>query len=94
MHVDLWIDDCSFDMIERVPSRAVNLAVRAYHYLKEELEADVLLVPTSKKGFVVSNAEAKRLLQDALPAEGAQIHDVMRDLGCDSTSGRLRRIRP
>lgn len=26
LHVDPWIDDCSFDVVERVPSRAVNLA--------------------------------------------------------------------
>ena len=70
----------------------MNLAVRAYHYLKEELEADGLVISTGKTGFVVSNSEAKKLLKDVLPANGPTVHDVMRDLGCDCTSGRLRRI--
>ena len=67
LHVDLWIDDCSFDVVER-------------------------LLSIGKTGFVVSNAEAQRLLTDTLPRNGPKIHDVMRDLGCDCTSGRLRRI--
>lgn len=71
---------------------AVNLAVRAFHHLREELEADGLVISIGRTGFVVSNAEAKRLLKDALPGDGPKIHDVMRDLGCDCTSGRLRRV--
>lgn len=31
LHVDLWIDDCSFDVVERLPGRA-SLAVRAFHF--------------------------------------------------------------
>lgn len=58
----------------------------------EELETDGLVISTGKTRFVVSNAEAKRLLKEALPVDGPQVHDVMRDSGCDCTSGRLRRI--
>lgn len=91
LHTDLWIDDLSFDVVDRDPNNAVRIAVQAYEYVKSELEKDDLKVPTQKTGFVVSNAAAKRILQEQLPAGGPQIHDVMRDLGVDyCAAGRLR----
>ena len=57
-----------------------------------ELEEDNLELSGKKTGFVVSNVEAKRMLQEKLPPGGPMVHDVMRDLDVGCAAGRLRRI--
>ena len=93
LHVDLWIDDLSFNVIERDPQNAVRIAIQAYTYIKQVLEEDELKISEKKTGFVASNIEAKRLLQQQLPPGGPAVHDIMRDLGVDCTASRLRRIK-
>ena len=91
--MDLWIDDLSLDVIERDPQNAVRIAIQAYTYIKQLLEEDDLKISEKKTGFVASNIEAKRLLQQQLPPGGPAVHDIMRDLGVDCTASRLRRIK-
>ena len=38
LHTDLWIDDLSFDVIDRDAANAVRIALQAYDYIKELLE--------------------------------------------------------
>ena len=92
LHTDLWIDDLSFDVVHRDPAQATRIALQAYEYIRQLLEADNLKISAHKTGFIASNSEAKRLLQQQLPKDGPRVHDVMRDLGVDCTAGRLRRI--
>ena len=92
LHSDLWIDDFSFDVVDRNPQNAARIAISAYEFVKAELEKDNLKVSPQKTGFIVSNATAKRILQQQLTEGGPKVHDVMRDLGIDCTAGRLRRI--
>ena len=92
LHSDLWIDDFSFDVVDRNPHNAARIAIQAYEFVKKELETDNLKVSAQKTGFIVSNASAKRILQDQLHEGGPKVHDVMRDLGIDCTAGRLRRL--
>lgn len=92
LHIDLWIDDLSFDVVERDPANAVRIALAAFERIKTLLEQDNLKISEKKAGFVVSNTAAKRMLQEKLAADGPKVHDVMRDLGVDCTAGRLRRI--
>ena len=92
LHVDLWIDDLSFDVVDRDVENAVRIALQAYNYIKELLEEDNLKLSVKKTGFVTSNVQAKRMLQRQLPSDGPKVHDVMKDLGVDCTAGRLRRL--
>ena len=92
LHTDLWIDDLSFDVVDRNPQNAVRVAIAAYNHITQLLQEDDLVISAKKTGFVVSNAKAKALLQQQLPPAGPGVHDVMRDLGIDCTAGRLRRI--
>ena len=92
LHTDLWIDDLSFDVVDRNPQNAVRIAIAAYNHITKLLEEDALIISAKKTGFVVSNANAKALLRVQLPPGGPAVHDVMRDLGIDCTAGRLRRI--
>lgn len=92
LQVDLWIDDLSFDIVDRDPANAVRIAIAAFQYIKSLLEADNLVISAKKTGFIASNSQAKRLLQEQLPDNGPTVHDTMRDLGVDCTAGRLRRI--
>lgn len=71
---------------------AVRIAIQAYNYIKELLEEDNLKLSVKKTGFIISNVQANRLLQQQLPSNGPKVHDVMKDLGVDCTAGRLRRI--
>ena len=91
LHTDLWIDDLSFDVVDKDPHNAARIAIQAYNFVRAELEKDDLKVSAQKTGFVCSNAAVKRILQEQLPQGGPRIHDVMRDLGVDCTAGRLRR---
>ena len=93
LHVDLWIDDLSFDVVDRDPANAVRIAIAAFNYIRQLLEEDNLRISEKKTGFIVSNSTAKKLLAEQLPKHGPKVHDVMRDLGVDCTRGRLRRIR-
>lgn len=90
--MDLWIDDLSFDVIDRDVENAVRIATQAYNYIKELLEEDNLKLSVKKTGFITSNVQAKRLLQRQLPRNGPMVHDVTKDLGVDCAAGRLRRI--
>ena len=92
LHTDLWIDDLSFDVVDKDPYNAARIAIQAYEFVKTELEKDNLKVSAQKTGFIVSNAAVKKILQEQLPKGGPRVHDVMRDLGVDCTAGRLRRI--
>ena len=60
----LWIDNLSFDVVDRDPTNAVRVAIAAYACIKELLEAHSLQLSKRKAGFVVSNATAKRLLRE------------------------------
>ena len=90
---DLWIDDISFDIVADDPKTAANKAYRAYHFLKETLQEDDLPLSIGKTGFLVNHRETKAELKKMLTEQDPAIVDAMRDLGCDSSGGRLRRIR-
>ena len=92
LHSDLWIDDFSFDVVDRNPHNAARVAIQAYAFIKQELEKDNLRVSEQKTGFIASNSTVKKILQEQLPDKGPKVHDVMRDLGIDCTAGRLRRL--
>ena len=44
LHTDLWIDDLSFDVVDRNPNNAARVAIQAYEFVKSELEKDNLKV--------------------------------------------------
>ena len=92
LHIDLWIDDLSFDVVDGDPANAVRMAIAAFNYIRGLLEEDNLMISAKKTGFIASNSIAKKLLVEQLPQHGPQVHDVMRDLGVDCTTSRLRRI--
>lgn len=91
LHTDLWIDDLSFDVVDRDPRNAVGVALQAFEFIKKQLEMDHLKISEKKTGSVVSNVEAKRMLKDQLSADRPKVHDVMRDLGVDCTAVKGRR---
>lgn len=92
LHIDLWIDDLSFDVVDRDPNNAVRIAIAAFEYIRDLLQQDNLKISEKKTGFIASNSAAKRLLKERLPQAGPGVHDTMRDLGVDCTGGRLRCI--
>ena len=92
LQLDLWIDNLSFDVVDRDPANAVRIGIAAFNYIKGLLEADNLIISEKKTGFITSNSTAKKLLAEQHPASGPKVHDVMRDLGVDCAAGRLRRV--
>ena len=89
---DLWVDDCSFDVSGDDPDAVAQQAVNAFRFLRQELEADDLVISMKKSGFVISDKKLKGPMQSRLTAEEPIIQQVMRDLGCDSAGGNKRRI--
>ena len=51
-----------------------------------------LILSKHKSGFLVSSNDLKKALTGALPKNSPAIKGVLKDLGCDSTGGRLRRL--
>lgn len=81
--------------MDKDPANAVRIAIAAFNYtvyIRQLLEQDNLMISAKKTGFLVSNATARKLLEEQLPTQGPGVHDVMRDLGVDCTAARLRRI--
>lgn len=70
LHVDLWIDDLSFDTVDRDPANAVRVAIAAFNYIRKLLEEDNLIISAKKTGFIVANSAAKKLLSGQLPKQG------------------------
>ena len=90
---DVWVDDISFDIIEDTPGRAAAKALQATRDLKRFLEEDELVMSVEKTGIVVNNKQIKSEITPLLQPGDPQVKDIMRDLGCDSSGGRLRRIK-
>ena len=93
VHLDLWIDDVSFDVTARTPESAAKKTLEAYRFLKGLLEADGLLLSTKKTGYIVSDKKIKAAMKPLLQEGDAEVVDTMRDLGCDSSGGRMRRVK-
>ena len=89
---DLWVDDCSFDVSGDDPEEVAQQAVNAFRFLRQELEADDLVISMKKSGFVISDKKLKGPMQSRLTADEPITQQVMRDLGCDSAGGNKRRI--
>ena len=90
---DVWVDDISFDIIEDSPQRAAEKALQATRDLKRFLEEDELVMSVEKTGIVVNHKQIKNEITPLLRPGDPQVKDIMRDLGCDSSGGRLRRIK-
>ena len=92
IRTDVWVDDISFDIIEDTPKAAAKEALAGIRDLKKYLEEDGLLLSVEKTGIIVSHRNVKEEV-NLLRQEGdPKVVDAMRDLGCDSAGGRLRRI--
>ena len=91
--MDLWIDDASYDVVADRAEDAAETAVQAFKFLRAELQADNLLISKEKTGFLINNKALKPELEKRLTSEDPKVVDAMRDLGCDSAAGRLRRVK-
>lgn len=52
LHSDFWIDDLSFDVVDRNRNNTARVAIQAYEFVKAELEKDNLKLSPQKAGFV------------------------------------------
>ena len=67
-------------------------ALDGYEELKQGLECIGLQLSSSKTGFLTSTAECKRALSLFRRDEQPEVHELLKDLGLDSSGGRRRRI--
>ena len=90
--VDVWVDDISIDFTGTDPHLVCREALAGYEEVKQGLEAVGLQLSVSKTGFLASSAEAKREVTLLRTDSQPKAHDLLKDLGLDSSGGRRRRI--
>ena len=67
-------------------------ALAGYEEMKQGLESVGLQLSVSKTGFLAPTAEAKRAVNLYRTEDQPKAHDLLKDLGLDSSGGRRRRI--
>ena len=90
--VDVWVDDISIDFDGDDPHTVCKEALAGYEEVKAGLEAVGLQLSPTKTGFLTSSAEAKREITLHRSDSQPKAHDLLKDLGLDSSGGRRRRI--
>ena len=90
--VSSWVDDISIDMVGKSPQFVAKILAQVLNKLDIKLQELNLILSKHKSGFLVSSNELKKALKEALPKDAPAIKGVLKDLGCDSTGGRLRRL--
>ena len=90
--VDVWIDDISVDFVGQDAITVCREALAGYEELKQGLESAGLKLSTSKTGFLSSTNECKRFINLHRTEDQPRAHDLLKDLGLDSSGARRRRI--
>ena len=90
--VDVWIDDISVDFVGQDATTVCREALAGYEELKKGLEQVGLKLSTTKTGFLTSTNECKRFINLHRREEQPRAHDLLKDLGLDSSGARRRRI--
>ena len=90
--VDVWVDDISVDFTGMDANVVSREALDGYEQLKTGLEAIGLQLSATKTGFLASTVECKRALSLFRRDHQPQVHELLKDLGLDSSGGRRRRI--
>lgn len=90
--VDVWVDDISIDFPGNDTHLLCKEALAGYEEAKAGLEAAGPQLSVSKTGFLASSAEAKREITLHRSEDQPRAHDLLKDLGLDSSGGRRRRI--
>ena len=89
---DVWVDDISMDFVGDEAHSVCKEALAAYDDIRRGLEDIGLQLSATKTGFLTSTAEAKRAVNLYRTDEQPKAHDLLKDLGLDSSGGRRRRI--
>lgn len=90
--VDVWIDDISVDFDGQDATLVCKEALAGYEELKTGLQAAGLNLSVHKTGFLTSTNECKRIINLNRQENQPRAHDLLKDLGLDSSGGRRRRI--
>ena len=90
--VDVWVDDISMDFSGEDAYSVCQQALAGYDEIKHGLEAVGLQLSPSKTGYLTSTAEAKRSINLHRTDQQPKAHNLLKDLGLDSSGGRRRRI--
>ena len=90
--VDVWVDDISMDFIGEDAHSVCQQALAGYEEIKYGLEKVGLQLSPGKTGFLTSTSEAKRSINLHRTEQQPKAHDLLKDLGLDSSGGRRRRI--
>ena len=90
--VDVWIDDISVDFAGQDAITVCREALAGYEELKRGLEHAGLKLSPTKTGYLTSTNECKRFINLHRREDQPKAHDLLKDLGLDSSGARRRRI--
>ena len=91
-HVDLYIDDTGFDIVNQDPKVCAQKAYLVWQRVKRQLEQAKLPLSAGKSAWICSNPKAEKALNKLLRADDPQVKSLAKDLGVDSGWGRRRRV--
>ena len=90
--VSSWVDDISIDMVGKSSQFVAKILAQVLNKLDIKVQELNLILSKHKSGFLVSSNELKKAFKEIFPKNAPAIKGVLKDLGCDSTGGRLRRL--
>ena len=86
--VDVWVDDISMDFVGEDAHVVSKEALAGFDEIKQGLEQVGLQLSPSKTGFLTSTVEAKKSINLHRSELQPRAHDLLKDLGLDSSGGR------
>lgn len=92
--ISSWVDDISLDLVGKDCKSLSAYMSRIFQDLRQRLKHKNLTINTDKSGFLCNTLALHKAMKAQTRKEPnmPQVKDTIRDLGLDSTAGRLRRI--
>ena len=91
--LSVWVDDISLMFTGSNPKSVALEAVSAYRSLHKLLCEVGLSISIKKTGYLTSSVKVKKHVAKISRKGEPAVHDVMKDLGVDSSGARCRRIK-
>ena len=90
--IDVWVDDISIDFVGDSVQAVCRQALQGFDVLQQGLQDAGLKLSLAKTGYLASSNDCKKELTIQRREDQPSVHELLKDLGLDSSGGRRRRI--
>ena len=90
--IDVWVDDISIDFVGDSVRGVCQEALHGFDVLQQRLTDAGLTMSLAKTGYLASSNDCKKEITLLRREDQPTVHELLKDLGLDSSGGRRRRI--